>query len=151
MSRYAKALQRLLTGTADQTIRYDVLCSLLGRLGFAERQRGGSHRIFSRDGVLEILNLQPRRTGQPNRTRSGRSAMLSCDTGWPIPFSASPTMPDYRYEIIIYWSEPDQAFVAEVPELPGCAADGPTYGVALAQAEGLDAHAQSILLRQVGG
>jgi predicted RNase H-like HicB family nuclease len=44
-------------------------------------------------------------------------------------------MPEYRYEIIIYWSEPDQAFVAEVPELPGCAADGPTYGTALAAAE----------------
>lgn len=44
-------------------------------------------------------------------------------------------MSDYRYEIIIYWSEPDQAFVAEVPELPGCAADGATYGDALAQAE----------------
>ena len=49
--------------------------------------------------------------------------------------SMGPTMPDYRYEIIIYWSDPDQAFVAEVPELPGCAADGATYAAALAQAE----------------
>jgi predicted RNase H-like HicB family nuclease len=45
------------------------------------------------------------------------------------------TMSDYRYEIIIYWSEPDQAFVAEVPELAGCAADGPTHRAALEQAE----------------
>jgi predicted RNase H-like HicB family nuclease len=36
-----------------------------------------------------------------------------------------------RYEIIIYWSDEDQAFIAEVPELPGCAADGPTYQAAL--------------------
>jgi predicted RNase H-like HicB family nuclease len=43
--------------------------------------------------------------------------------------------PSFRYEIIIYWSEPDQAFVAEVPELPGCAADEPSYRDALAQAE----------------
>ena len=43
--------------------------------------------------------------------------------------------PEYRYEIIIYWSEADQAFIAEVPELPGCAADGPTYRAALEQAE----------------
>lgn len=43
--------------------------------------------------------------------------------------------PEYRYEIIIYWSEPDQAFIAEVPELPGCAADGPTYRAALEAAE----------------
>ena len=43
--------------------------------------------------------------------------------------------PDYRYEIIIYWSDSDQAFVAEVPELPGCAADGATYRAALEAAE----------------
>jgi predicted RNase H-like HicB family nuclease len=42
---------------------------------------------------------------------------------------------DYRYEIIIYWSEEDQAFIAEVPELPGCAADGATYQEALANVQ----------------
>ena len=36
-----------------------------------------------------------------------------------------------KYEVIIYWSDEDQAFVAEVPELPGCAADGPTRQAAL--------------------
>ena len=40
-----------------------------------------------------------------------------------------------RYEIILYWSQPDQAFIAEVPELPGCAADGATYQEAIANAE----------------
>ncbi len=40
-----------------------------------------------------------------------------------------------KYEIIIYWSQVDQAYIAEVPELPGCAADGPTYQEALASAE----------------
>ena len=40
-----------------------------------------------------------------------------------------------RYGIIIYWSKDDQAFIAEVPELPGCAADGATYQEALANAE----------------
>lgn len=40
-----------------------------------------------------------------------------------------------RYEIIIYWSEEDQAFIAEVPELPGCAADGETYQAALQNIE----------------
>jgi predicted RNase H-like HicB family nuclease len=41
----------------------------------------------------------------------------------------------YRYEIVMYWSEEDQAFIAEVPELPGCAADGASYLEALANVE----------------
>lgn len=40
-----------------------------------------------------------------------------------------------KYEVIIYWSEEDQAFVAEVPELAGCAAHGPTQEAALANAQ----------------
>ena len=39
---------------------------------------------------------------------------------------------DVRYEIILYWSEEDQAIIAEVPELPGCVGDGATYQEALA-------------------
>jgi predicted RNase H-like HicB family nuclease len=41
----------------------------------------------------------------------------------------------YRYELVIYWSEEDQAFIAEVPELPGCAADGATYAEAVVNVE----------------
>jgi predicted RNase H-like HicB family nuclease len=40
-----------------------------------------------------------------------------------------------KYEVIIYWSEEDRAFIAEVPELPGCAADGETYQEALQNLE----------------
>ncbi len=40
-----------------------------------------------------------------------------------------------RYEIIIYWSEQDDRFIAEVPELPGCMADGKTYSETLRNAE----------------
>jgi predicted RNase H-like HicB family nuclease len=40
-----------------------------------------------------------------------------------------------KYELILYWSKQDEAFIAEVPELPGCAADGATYQEAVANAE----------------
>ncbi len=40
-----------------------------------------------------------------------------------------------RYELIIYWCKPDQAFIVEVPELPGCMADGATYEEAIDHAQ----------------
>ena len=40
-----------------------------------------------------------------------------------------------RYEMIIYWSGENEAFIVEVPELPGCMADGATYQEAIANAE----------------
>ncbi|NEO41350.1 MAG: type II toxin-antitoxin system HicB family antitoxin [Moorea sp. SIOASIH] len=40
-----------------------------------------------------------------------------------------------KYELIIYWSDSDQAFIVEVPELPGCMADGQTYVEAVTNAE----------------
>ncbi|HEY7771321.1 type II toxin-antitoxin system HicB family antitoxin [Longimicrobium sp.] len=43
--------------------------------------------------------------------------------------------PEFRYEVIIYWSDEDQVYIAEVPELPGCAADGATYAEAISSVE----------------
>ncbi len=40
-----------------------------------------------------------------------------------------------KYEIIIYWSEEDKSFIAEVPELPGCMADGKTYQETISNVE----------------
>ena len=40
-----------------------------------------------------------------------------------------------RYEMIVYWSEADEAFLVEVPELPGCMADGATYEEAVSNAQ----------------
>ena len=54
-----QVLLQVLQGTADTNIRFDDLRSLLATLGFSERVRG-SHHIFARPGVAEILNVQPR-------------------------------------------------------------------------------------------
>jgi hypothetical protein len=54
-----KTLEAVLRGTSDANIGFRDLCNLLKRLGFTERVRG-SHHIFSRTGIEEILNLQPR-------------------------------------------------------------------------------------------
>ncbi|MGB3542596.1 type II toxin-antitoxin system HicB family antitoxin [Rubrivirga sp.] len=43
--------------------------------------------------------------------------------------------PDLRYEIVVYWSDEDEAYIAEVPELPGCVSDGDTYTEATENAE----------------
>lgn len=43
--------------------------------------------------------------------------------------------PEHRYEMIIFWSDANESFVVEVPELPGCMADGPTYEQAVASAQ----------------
>jgi hypothetical protein len=59
VSKITKTLDRILRGNADANIRFGDLCALLQHLGFAQRVRGG-HHVFSRDGVAEILNLQPR-------------------------------------------------------------------------------------------
>ena len=58
VSKVAKALERVLRGSSDASIRFEDLCSLLLHLGFVEHIRGG-HHIFTRDDVPEILNLKP--------------------------------------------------------------------------------------------
>jgi hypothetical protein len=59
MARYKRTLNQVLSGLADSNVSFDDLCTLMVRLGFVERIRG-DHHIFSRVGIAEILNLQPR-------------------------------------------------------------------------------------------
>lgn len=58
MSRYQKLLNRILSGTADANMDFSELCQLLRRMGFVERIRG-SHHIFTKEDVDEIINIQP--------------------------------------------------------------------------------------------
>ena len=59
MGKYEKLLQRILTGTSDNNIKFSELCQLLKKLGFDERIRG-DHYIFTKDNVEEIINIQPK-------------------------------------------------------------------------------------------
>lgn len=81
MSRLEKILLRVLRGTSDVNIAFADLRYLLQQLGFDERTRG-SHHIFTRSDVQEILNLQPR-SGQakPYQVRQVRAVILKYRLG----------------------------------------------------------------------
>lgn len=77
MSKYEKLLLRLLRGTSDTNIAFTELCQLLTHFGFGERTRG-SHHIFTKAGVEEILNLQPKQDGKakPYQVKQVRNLLL---------------------------------------------------------------------------
>lgn len=58
MGKYTKLLQSILSGRSDANIPFNEMRQVLLSLGFAERIRG-DHHIFTKDGIAEILNLQP--------------------------------------------------------------------------------------------
>jgi hypothetical protein len=69
-------LQRVLQGSSDANIRFNELRDLLLGLGFAERIKG-SHHIFTRGGVAEILNLQPRNSmAKPYQVKQVRRVLV---------------------------------------------------------------------------
>jgi len=75
MSRWRKVLDLVLRGTSDATIPFDDLCGMLSRLGFDERVRG-SHHIFTRPDVAEILNLQAKNaSARPYQVRQVRQVV----------------------------------------------------------------------------
>jgi len=69
-------LTRILRGRSDAAIPFNELRTLLRRLGFTERVRG-SHHIFTKEGVEEILNLQPRgRHAKPYQVKQVRGVIV---------------------------------------------------------------------------
>lgn len=76
VSRAAKTLVRVLQGTSDNSVSFKDLCGLLERVGFVERVKG-SHHIFVREDIVEILNLQPKRNkAKPYQVRQVRELIL---------------------------------------------------------------------------
>jgi len=81
MGSREKVLEDVLRGTADANIPFAGLCQLLQGLGFRERIRG-DHHIFFKDGVEEILNLQPKGgKAKPYQVKQGRKVFLRYKLG----------------------------------------------------------------------
>ncbi|HFE66721.1 MAG TPA: type II toxin-antitoxin system HicA family toxin [Chloroflexi bacterium] len=81
MTRQEKFLAKVLRGTSDKNIPFSQLCRLLRQLGFDERIRG-SHHIFTRYDVVEILNLQPRNAlAKPYQVKQVRQIILKYKLG----------------------------------------------------------------------
>ncbi len=83
MSKHEKLLIQILRGTSDANIPFDGLRGLLKYLGFEERIKG-SHHIFTKSGVEEILNLQPKgNKSKPYQVKQVRNMMLKYKLGEP--------------------------------------------------------------------
>jgi predicted RNase H-like HicB family nuclease len=153
VSKVSRTLDRALRGTSNANIRLDDLRELLAHLAFAKRVRA-DHPILTSEGVPELLNLQPRGIVRPRCLRSSRSAESSLQLGWPaswqrrrpprgrrrkhraiLNWREKKLVHRLKCELILYGSQEDGAFLAELPERPGCAADGATCGEAVANAE----------------
>jgi hypothetical protein len=81
MSGHDKVLDRVLRGHSDANVPFEALRGLLRRLGFQERIRG-SHHIFFKDGITEILNLQPKgANAKPYQVKQARSLIVQYKLG----------------------------------------------------------------------
>jgi predicted RNA binding protein YcfA (HicA-like mRNA interferase family) len=77
MSNWKKTREKLLLGAADANIDFEEICAMLRHLGFSERQGHGNHHIFHKQGVMEIINLQPRGgKGKPYQMKQVRQILL---------------------------------------------------------------------------
>jgi hypothetical protein len=76
MSKFEKVLSLILRGASDSNVPFENLRHLLNHLGFEERIRG-SHHIFTKEGVEEILNLQPKGSkSKPYQFKQVRNVVL---------------------------------------------------------------------------
>jgi hypothetical protein len=81
MGKYSKLREKILAGGADGNVEFAELCKLLIRLEFVERVKGG-HHIFTRDGVAEIINLQPKSNkAKPYQVKQVRGILVKYRLG----------------------------------------------------------------------
>ena len=76
MGKLEKLHEHILMRRSDANVSFEMLCALLRRFGFDERIKG-DHHIFTKDGVEEILNLQPKGgKGKPYQVKQVRDVIL---------------------------------------------------------------------------
>lgn len=81
MGKYSKLREKILAGSADGNIEFSSLCQLLVRLGFDKRVKG-SHHIFTRDDMEEIINLQPKgHKAKPYQVKQIRAILVKQQLG----------------------------------------------------------------------
>ncbi len=81
MGKHEKLLNRILKGTSDADIFFEGLCNLLQNIGFEMRIRG-SHHIFTKNTIEEILNLQPKGAkAKPYQVKQVRSIIIKYRLG----------------------------------------------------------------------
>jgi predicted RNase H-like HicB family nuclease len=97
-------------------------------LGVELREVEGSHRTYARDDIDEIINLQERQgEARDYQLRQIARIVAHMISAWRTELN--------DYQIVIFYSEPDQAYIADVPDLPGCSAVGDTPEEALAEVQ----------------
>ena len=76
MGIFEKIIRKVLSGNSDQNIKFDDLCNLLEWLGFSNRIKG-SHHIYFKEGIEEIINLQPERNMvKPYQVKQVRNLLI---------------------------------------------------------------------------
>jgi predicted RNA binding protein YcfA (HicA-like mRNA interferase family) len=77
MSKAEKLAAKILSGRSDRNFSFADLCYILERAGFESRPGNGSHRIYYKQGVVEIVNIQPRTgKGKPYQVKQVRELLL---------------------------------------------------------------------------
>ena len=90
----------------------------------------GSHHIYFKDGIVDNINIQPKgNNAKPYQVKQIRNFI----NGHQLTLKKQKNK--YKYEMIVYWNQPDEAYIVEVPQLPGCMADRDTYQQAVANVE----------------
>ncbi len=77
MSKFEKIIRKILSGSSDRNIEFTDLCNMLETLGFSNRIKG-SHHIYFKEGIIEIINLQPQNNNKakPYQVKQVRELLI---------------------------------------------------------------------------